>query len=95
MDTRFRAIREIVYECTCGCATVVQPGNVVQCGRCAGAELEQPVRMTPAEAEAFLRDPANREVVVQELRRVCRERPEWWLAFLRREVRVGSIGRVL
>lgn len=46
--------------------------------------------MTAEEAEEFLRDPANREVIVQELRRVCRERPEWWLAFLRREERVSG-----
>jgi hypothetical protein len=51
--------------------------------------------MTREEAEAFLRDPANREVVVQELRKVYRERPEWWVAFLERENRIRSIGRLL
>ena len=98
VDTRFRAVREVVYECTCGCATVIQPGSVVQCGRCAGVELEQGVtarRMTAEEAGAFLRDPANREVVVQELRKVCRERPEWWVGFLERENRVRGGGRLL
>lgn len=46
--------------------------------------------MAPGEAREFLKDPANREVVVQELKKVCRERPEWWLTFLRKEERIRS-----
>lgn len=51
-------------------------------------ERGREVGMSLSEARAFLEDPENAEVVRLALAEVCRERPDWWVRFLRREVRL-------